>query len=82
MNNDGWPVSVPSGRYVEHISPSLLSDEEKALLWDHLKSNHPVIARNLTAFAKDPIVQNIIEAFDGVITIEQKYLDEISIITK
>lgn len=77
MDNDGWPVPVLSGRYVEHISPSSLSDEEKALLWDHLKSNHPVIARNLTAFAKDPIVQNIIETFDGAITIERKYLAEI-----
>lgn len=75
---DDWPVAVISGKYVPHVAPSSLQPIIKTRLWAHLKANHPEVARDLVSFSKDDNMQKLIDAFDGAVVIERKYLDEVS----
>jgi len=68
-----WPVPVKSGKYEESIALGTLSQNQKHLLWGHLKSHHPEIAAYLTVMSGDEGFLRLMSEFDGDMVLEARY---------
>lgn len=74
---DTWPTVVFVEAYEPRLCVSDLTQDEKKLLWDHLRESHPAIAHELASIAKDPLVKELINGFGAGFCIQKKYTPEV-----
>ena len=69
-----FPEPIRSGKVDDFVNISALTENEKAVVWKHLTSHHPVIANRIASVRQEHKFQELIEAFEGEILVERKYL--------
>jgi len=73
------PVQNQVSSYSPVILIDKLSKEDKALLWEFLKNNHPQKAKSISNLMKDPFLKLLMDKEDGFsasMTIALKYVPE------
>ncbi|MDQ2077563.1 hypothetical protein [Marinimicrobium sp. ABcell2] len=67
-----WPEPVATTDRDPVIVTSDLTDGEKALLWRHLVSHHPELARTIALLSKDDTVSELVSLLDAGFQFEAK----------
>lgn len=79
MRSEGlpnWPEPVKVGTVQKSLNLSLLTAEQKQILWSHLTTQHPKKARELLMLSQDPFVRALQEELDAALCLETRFIPD------